>query len=72
MRQTLTAVARCGLWTLLLGVLLAGGCLSVKTEHEVKPIHITLDVNLKVERELSQFFDEIDAPAATAGEKEAP
>lgn len=37
------------------------GCLSVKTEHEVKPIHITLDVNLKVEKELDNFFNDIDA-----------
>lgn len=24
--------------------------------HEVEPIHITLDVNLKVDRELDEFF----------------
>ena len=35
----------------------ANGCLSVKTEHEVKPIHITMDVNLKVQRELESFLN---------------
>lgn len=35
----------------------AGGCLSIKTEHEVKPIHITMDVNLKVQRELEDFLN---------------
>ena len=32
------------------------GCLSVKTEHEIKPIHITMDVNLKVQKELEDFL----------------
>ncbi len=34
----------------------AGGCLQVKTESEIKPIHITMDVNLKVDRELDRAF----------------
>ncbi len=37
--------------------LAAGGCLSIKTEHEIKPIHITMDVNLKVQKELNEFLD---------------
>jgi len=36
---------------------LAGGCLSIKTEHEIKPIHITMDVNLKVQKELEDFLN---------------
>ncbi len=48
----------------LLGLLTAlGGCLSVKSEHEIKPIHITMDINLKVDRELNSFFGDIDEPA---------
>ncbi len=35
----------------------AGGCLSIKTEHEIKPIHITMDVNLKVQKELEDFLN---------------
>ena len=54
-------------WRLALGIplwvgVLTGGCLSVKTEHEIKPIHITMDVNLKVDHELDKFFSDIDAP----------
>jgi len=30
------------------------GCISVKTESEVKPIHITMDINLKVDKELDK------------------
>ena len=46
--------------TLLAALALAlAGCIQVKTESEIKPIHITMDVNLKVDKELDrQFADE--------------
>ena len=34
----------------------AAGCLNVKTESEIKPIHITMDINLKVDKELDKAF----------------
>ena len=37
-------------------LLAAGGCLSVKTESEIKPIHITMDINLKVDKEIDKAF----------------
>ena len=37
------------------------GCLRVKTDPvQVEPIHITVDVNVRLERELEDFFGEID------------
>lgn len=47
-------------YTLLpLLALCTAGCIQVKTESEIKPIHITMDVNLKVDKELDrQFSDE--------------
>ena len=36
------------------------GCIQVKTESEIKPIHITMDVNLKVDRELDKAFADED------------
>ena len=42
---------------LVLAAAWTGGCVSVKTEHEIKPIHITLDVNLKVQKELEDFLN---------------
>lgn len=36
------------------------GCINVKTESEIKPIHITMDVNLKVDKELDKAFAEDD------------
>jgi hypothetical protein len=45
-------------------LVLATGCLRIKSEPvEVKPIHITLDINVKVDRELDSFFEDIDAKA---------
>ena len=44
-------------------VLIAAGCTQHKVEVapvEVKPIHITIDVNVKVDRALDDFFDDID------------
>ncbi len=46
-------------------VVVLGGCVSVKTEPiEVKPIHITVDVNVKVDRALNDFFGDLDRKAA--------
>ncbi|MCD4742723.1 MAG: YnbE family lipoprotein [Desulfobacteraceae bacterium] len=49
---------------LLLGFFVLPGC---NTKHEVevkpveiKPIHITIDVNIKVDRALDDFFGDID------------
>lgn len=43
--------------------LLGAGC--IRTTHEIKPIHITMDINLKVNRALDDFFSDVDeAPAA--------
>lgn len=54
-------VIYCGLTVFAL-VSCSLGCLSVKTEHEVKPIHITMDINLKIDKELDNFFGDIDNP----------
>lgn len=55
--------------TILVAALLAvWGCGSThKVEVapvEVKPIHITIDVNVKVDKELDSFFSDIDEKAA--------
>lgn len=45
-------------------VLTTVGCFSHKVEMapvEIKPIHITIDVNVKVDRALDNFFGDIDA-----------
>jgi hypothetical protein len=42
------------------------GCLNIKTAPiEVKPIHITVDVNVKVEKALDDFFGDLDKKSTT-------
>ncbi|MBM4152823.1 MAG: hypothetical protein FJ220_04795 [Kiritimatiellaceae bacterium] len=56
-------------WVGLAIVLASTGCYSkhkVDMTHEVKPIHITLDINLKIDRELDNFFGDVDQAAANA------
>ncbi len=56
-------------------LLSAAGCLTHRVEVapiEVKPIHITMDVNIKVDRELDSFFSAVEQqagvkPPATSG-----
>ena len=36
--------------------LCTAGCIQLKTESEIKPIHITMDVNLKVDKDLDKAF----------------
>ena len=42
---------------IVLAMTFIGGCLSVKTEHEIKPIHITMDINLKIQKDLEDFLN---------------
>ena len=47
-------------------VLAFAGCATVKVEPiEVKPIHITVDVNVKVEKALDDFFGDLDKKSTT-------
>ena len=43
------------------------GCVNIKTQSRIEPIHMTLDVNLKVElqQELSEAFKEIGAASSS-------
>lgn len=57
---------RCYLIPLAASALALGGCLSVKTAPiEVKPIHVTVDVNVKVDRALDDFFGDLDKKSST-------
>jgi hypothetical protein len=52
---------RRALWFMPLLAVLLGGCLNVK----VQPIHVTVDVNVKVDRALDDFFGDLDKKSAT-------
>ena len=56
----------------IISIILLFGLLTSCTKHEVdvkpveiKPIHITIDVNVKVDRALDDFFGDIDEAAET-------
>lgn len=50
-----------------LALLAAPGCINIRTHSTIDPVHITLDVNLKVklEKELADAFGDIDAASKT-------
>ena len=50
----------------ILAAVCAAGCLNVKTESEIKPIHITMDVNLKVDKDLDKAFADENSKAPSA------
>ena len=61
----------------LLLLLISGACTKheVKTESKVEvapikvePIHITIDLNIKIDKELDDFFDDLDEAAETQSE----
>jgi hypothetical protein len=57
-------------WSLfLLGLMVAlTGCVRLKTEPiRVEPIEITMNINVRVVQELTDFFDELDAQSTVMG-----
>jgi len=44
-------------------LLLASACIKLKHEMTIQPVHITVDVRIKIDRELEDFFADIDKAA---------
>jgi len=44
--------------------LLFGGCVNVKTDKPIE-VHVTVDVNVRVEKALDNFFGDLDKKSAT-------
>ncbi len=53
----------------LVALALCAGCFSVESKHEIKPIHIKIDINLKVDRALDDFFGDLDKQTIKETEK---
>ena len=51
--------------------LLLAGCLYTKhkIELDIKPIRATIDINLKVDKELDDFFDDVEKPTKPGAKK---
>ncbi|MEI6420749.1 MAG: YnbE family lipoprotein [Lentisphaerota bacterium] len=60
-------------FTLLLGggSILSGCMFQTKHEIEVKPMHITIDVNVKIQEELKEKFKKSDEVSKEISDKEA-
>lgn len=59
----------------LLPAVLLAACVSHTVESapiEIKPIHITMDINLRVQRELDEFFDFEETAKTPAPSEEQP
>ncbi len=57
-----------------IATLFLAGCTKHEVEVkpvEIKPIHITIDVNVKVDRALDDFFGDLDQKAATITKESA-
>ena len=46
-----------------LSAIALAGCLSVKTEHEVKPIEINMNINLKLDKQLEELVAKEEKPS---------
>jgi hypothetical protein len=53
-------------WLLAAALLLPAACLKLKHEMIIQPVHITVDIRIKIDRELENFFGEIDKAAVPA------
>jgi hypothetical protein len=60
-------IRRLGVLGVLGGVTALGGCVNVHTDPiKIEPIHMTLDINLKVDRQLDDFFGDVQKQAQGA------
>ncbi len=54
-----------------LATLVLGGCLQTRHEVEVKPMHITVDVNVRIQNELKKEFRAQDEAMRQISDEEA-
>ena len=58
-------------WVLMAAFGVSTGCIRVRSDPvevrpvEIRPIHITVDVNVRVAKELDNFFGDLDAADPT-------
>ena len=46
------------------------GCIKVKHEMTIQPIHVTVEIKLKIDRELEDFFGDIDKASISSENEE--
>ena len=56
----------------LVPAVLATACIKIKHEMTIQPVHITVDVRIKIDRELENFFADIDKAAVNTEKDNTP
>jgi hypothetical protein len=42
------------------------GCIKVKHEMTIQPIHVTVEIRVKIDQDLENFFGDIDKPSVSS------
>jgi hypothetical protein len=58
-----------GLTAMMLATFLASNCIRIQHDITVQPVHVTVEITLKIDRELQNFFADIDRSASTDSQK---
>jgi hypothetical protein len=40
------------------------GCIKLKHEMTIQPVHVTVEIKVKIDKELEDFFSDIDQPSS--------
>lgn len=44
-------------------------CIKIKHEMTIQPIHVTVEIRIKIDKDLDDFFSDIDQASSSAGEE---
>jgi hypothetical protein len=58
-----------GLTAIIVATVLASNCIRIQHEMKVEPIYVTVEITLKIDRELENFFADIDRSASKDSQK---
>jgi hypothetical protein len=58
-----------GLTAMILATVLASNCIRIQHDITVQPVHVTVEITLKIDRELQNFFADIDRSASQDSQK---
>ena len=58
-----------GLTAMIVATVLASNCIRIQHDITVQPVHVTVEITLKIDRELQNFFADIDRSASQDSQK---
>ena len=57
------------LFAILCLLLIFSGCIKMKHDITIQPIHVTMEITVKIDRALNEFFGDIDKAPVVKDEK---